>query len=814
MKEYTADTGAPLPEIDPACYAPDTQPLALTLDNEFAHIPLAQLVASLTNPRTTFNQVKLQELADSIRAGGVHQPVLVRRLPGARVADTDRKVQYEIVAGERRFRACQLAGVATIPAMVRAMTDREVLEVQIIENLQRDDLSELEEAEGYGRLMQHSTLTADAVGNKIGKSRSYVYARLKLLELCPEARAVLRDGTIDASRALLLARLPDHKLQLKALEYVRRKFNGDFELSYRSAAAYIQRDYMLRLDRARFDITDAALVPGATACAICPKRTGHEPELFADVDSPDVCTAPDCYRSKQDAHDARQLQQAHERGQTVITGREARALWPNGWSGIEGYLRLDNPEDSPTSKPLRSMLARQIEDAGIKPVLLANPHSDKGELVAMLPSTTVAELLMAQGHKEEAGQIDGQLSDKKQQKSAAEKANLKREFEQGWRTELMKRTWEKLSQADQGCGVNILSSNALRHIATGFIEELNGDGARRLCGLLDLGKVAPKQALIDLAAEHEDPEQLILLLIMHKDLEYRSWLPDDYAANAGLMLVAKDFEMDVEAIKADVKNGIKAKLKAEKKLSADPISPALHPKGGAGGNASTARPAAPARKPKLSAAEAQLGIAEAMQQMGGGQAAAAGSCLQDDHACAAPAPQNEGQEGIQEGAKPGRILGTLKLPKRAADTVQQVAEFSVGQRVRFREGLKGPAGILRKVCGRIGTIQEINGEQYVVLVDVIFVPTHKAAGKHFAAANELELADVQAAPVQGGLPVGVALGQRVRVLPSCRNPRQQKWVGKEGTVSLKVNDEIYDVTFKGRNGGVAGFHVTELEVVS
>lgn len=787
MKEYTADTGAALPEVDPDCYAPDAQPLAITLDNEFANIPLTKLVASLTNPRTTFNAAKLQELADSIRVGGVHQPVLVRRLPGARVADTDRQVQYEIVAGERRFRACQLAGVATIPAMVRAMTDREVLEVQIIENLQRDDLSELEEAEGYERLMQHSTLTADAVGGKIGKSRSYVYARLKLLDLCSEARTSLRDGTIDASRALLLARLPDHKLQLKALEYVGRKFNGDFELSYRSAAAYIQRDYMLRLDRARFDVTDAALVPGTTACAICPKRTGHEPELFADVDSPDVCTAPDCYRSKQDAHDARQLQQAHERGQTVITGREARALWPNGWSGIEGYLRLDNPEDSPTSKPLRSMLARQIEDAGIKPVLLANPHSDKGELVAMLPSTTVAELLMAQGHKEEAGQIDGQLSDKKQQKCAAEKANLKREFEQGWRTELMKRTWENLSQVERGCGVHILSLYVLRHIATGFIEALNGDGAKRLCGLLDLGKVAPKQALLDFAAEHREPEQLILLLIMHKDLEYRSWLPDDYAANAGLMLVAKDFEVDVEAVKADVKKEFRGKKGSALKppaptapLAQPPVLPNADAHPTAGG---AKRKTLTLKKPRLSAEEAQLGIAEAMQGIEAGQV---------------PCPDAPSGEGA-----PAQKAG------------QQVEGFAVGQRVRFREGLKGPAGILRKVCGRTGTVQEINGEQYVVLVDVVFIPTHKAAGKHFAAASELELADVQAAPVQGMLPVGVAIGQQVKVLANVR-PVQEKFVGMQGEVIQKMGDSAWVVKLKGSKGKPGGqvfFDVTELEVV-
>lgn len=732
MKEYNVDTGTALPEVDPSCYAPDAQPLVITLESEFAELPLASIVASLTNPRTVFNAVKLQELADSIRAGGVHQPVLVRPLPAARAGEAG-QVQYEIVAGERRLRASRLAGKSTIPAMIRQMDDTTVLEVQIIENLQRDDLSELEEAEGYGRLMQHSTLTADAVGAKIGKSRSYVYARLKLLELCPEARAVLRDGTIDASRALALARLPDHKLQLKVMEEVVLAKNsyGEQCYSFRDVSRIIQRQYMLRLDKASFAIADGTLVHGATACGACPKRTGHEPELFADVDSPDVCTDPDCYQQKEAAHQGRELQAAHERGQTVITGREAKALWSNSWGSVEGYLRLDDERDSPTGKSLRKLLAKPLEE-GIKPVLIDNPHKP-GELVAMLPSILVAELLGQQDNGDEqtaSKKITKSLQDDEEIKKLREKTTLKNEFEQGWRNELLKRTFEKLSGASRFSRDRGLSLNVARHIALDFANRLNTEKAKFLCGLLELGKVAPVQALIDHITEHPEPEQMILLLVMHRDVEYQSWRADG-GTNPGLMLVANDFQVDAEAVKADVKKGVKAKLKAEKKLSVDPISPALHPKGGAGGKASTARPVAPARKPKLSAAEAQLGIAEAMQQMGGGHSAAAGSCLQDDHACAAPAPQDEGQVATK------RILGTLKLPARQ------------------------------------------KGE-----------------------------------PVQGALLVGVAIGQQVKVLASCTNPKLKKWVGRVGTVSSKTGSESWDVIFKGKAGGLAGFHATELEVVS
>ena len=163
------------------------------MTEKFMFLDLALIEPSRTNPRKTFDAAKLQELATSIKAIGLHQPVVVRPLPASRVADTSidtatgkpRKVRptYELVCGERRYRASKLAGMDDISALIRDLTDDQVMEIQIVENLQRDDLSELEEAEGYEQLMKHSGLTADQVGEKIGKSRAYVYARLKLIDL-------------------------------------------------------------------------------------------------------------------------------------------------------------------------------------------------------------------------------------------------------------------------------------------------------------------------------------------------------------------------------------------------------------------------------------------------------------------------------------------------------------------------------------------------------------------------------------------------------------------------------------------------------
>ncbi|QNK67835.1 ParB/RepB/Spo0J family partition protein [Variovorax sp. PAMC26660] len=208
--------------------------------DQFAVVDLNLIATSRTNPRKTFNEAKMQDLAESIRASGVHQPILLRPLPSNRLEDTFRNrgdgnplPTYELVSGERRYRASKIAGQPTIPAMIRQLSDAAVLEIQIVENLQRDDLSELEEAEGYQLLCDETGIAKDKVGERIGKSRSYVYGRMKLLELTSAPREALRTGDIDGSKALLIARIPDEKLQIKALEAATEKdHQGSPRLSY------------------------------------------------------------------------------------------------------------------------------------------------------------------------------------------------------------------------------------------------------------------------------------------------------------------------------------------------------------------------------------------------------------------------------------------------------------------------------------------------------------------------------------------------------------------------------------------------------
>src|SRR5271170_8392862 len=147
-------------------------------------LPLDRIRESKTNPRRTFDETKLAELAGNIRQHGVLQPILVRLLPDGENGF------FELVAGARRYRASKLAGRETIPATVRELTDAQCLELQLIENLQRTDVHELDEARGYAALieMQPDTYTVETLAEKVGRSEKYVYARLRLTHLVEEVQ--------------------------------------------------------------------------------------------------------------------------------------------------------------------------------------------------------------------------------------------------------------------------------------------------------------------------------------------------------------------------------------------------------------------------------------------------------------------------------------------------------------------------------------------------------------------------------------------------------------------------------------------------
>ena len=157
-------------------------------------IPVERILRDPAQPRKTFDEAKLRELAESIKTQGVIQPVLVRR-DGA---------DYRLIAGERRWRAVQLAGLHEVPAVVRDVSAAEAFELALVENLQRTDLNPLEEAEGYRRLIQEFGLTQDQVGERVGRDRASVANALRLLQLPDGVKELLASGALGMGHARAL----------------------------------------------------------------------------------------------------------------------------------------------------------------------------------------------------------------------------------------------------------------------------------------------------------------------------------------------------------------------------------------------------------------------------------------------------------------------------------------------------------------------------------------------------------------------------------------------------------------------------------
>lgn len=176
-------------------------------------VPLDRIRPSALQPRKEFAPEALRELADSIREQGIIQPLLVRQRNG----------QLELIAGERRWRAAQLAGLTEVPVIVREAEDRSVLEMALIENLQRENLNPLEEALGYSDLVEKFQLRQEDVASKVGKSRAVVANSLRLLKLPPDVQGFVRDGRLSVGHAKVILGLGSLDLQKLAAERVLKK---------------------------------------------------------------------------------------------------------------------------------------------------------------------------------------------------------------------------------------------------------------------------------------------------------------------------------------------------------------------------------------------------------------------------------------------------------------------------------------------------------------------------------------------------------------------------------------------------------------
>ena len=199
---------------------------AIFIDNSVSSestsfLPVSDISPDRSQPRKTFSDESLSELADSIREHGVLQPILVR--PGS-------EGSYKIVAGERRWRAARLAGLERIPAIIREMSDSDAYSVALVENLQREDLNPVEEAEGYKQLADTQGWTQEQIASRVGKSRPAVAHAMRLLTLPDSVLSLLRDGKITAGHARAILAIPDDSVKQRVAELVAEK-----DLSVREA---------------------------------------------------------------------------------------------------------------------------------------------------------------------------------------------------------------------------------------------------------------------------------------------------------------------------------------------------------------------------------------------------------------------------------------------------------------------------------------------------------------------------------------------------------------------------------------------------
>jgi ParB/RepB/Spo0J family partition protein len=353
-------------------------PASLPPASHLQTIAVADLHPSPTNPRKTFTGI--DELAKSIKNKGLIVPIIVRKRAAG---------GFEIIAGERRYRAAKKAELETVSCDVRELDDTQVFEVQILENSKREDLTELEQAEMYESLQLQHGYDVDMISKAFVISHGTVYARLKLLRLAPEARKAMADGVLPFSVAVPLARIPSHSHQVKALKEMKDRFiyDGEMAIAVRPAVEFLQKQFCRTLLRAPFKLTDPDLVFLETdktgqrvcggSCVGCPFNTATAtPGLFEDFGAKpgQVCTNVACFDQKVDAAWKNTAAEAKAAGAEVLSREEGAKLFPYGDTLTHGskYIELDIENAADRSKRTWREIYEKLP-ADKRPTLIVAP---------------------------------------------------------------------------------------------------------------------------------------------------------------------------------------------------------------------------------------------------------------------------------------------------------------------------------------------------------------------------------------------------------------------------------------------------------
>lgn len=507
----------------------------------FQSIPVPLLRASSTNPRKHFDKAALDELAASLKEHGILQPILVRPLGNmGGIASHD---CFEIVAGERRYRAAKIAKLSEMPATIRELTDKQVIEIQVIENVQREDLHPLEEAEGYEQLIKHHGYDVKSIAAKVGKSDSYVEKRLKLCALHEKARKAFSEGKLDLQRASLLARLPID-VQVKALLPV---INTE---TYQDAVDVVRNEFMLRLAEAPFDKADTQLCPVAGACTNCPKRTGASPELFPDIKKDDLCLDVKCFDGKRTAHRDAALAKAKAGGLKVIDGAEAKRVRPYQYNDrLNGFVTLDERcHDDPKDRHYRALLGRDAPT----PSILIDPHT--GNVREIYPLADVTKVLQAKYPKLKQSRTQSVDPWRKQQAEKERKAKAERTI----RVKILEAVRAKVGERE-------FDRADLVMVAESSYDRALFDGQARIATLWGwTDKRADVRECKKRIAALQVPElrRLLVDIALIGDTEVHSY---SSSPPTSLLAAAKRYKVDAEKIRREATAAAKVKAKPKAK---------------------------------------------------------------------------------------------------------------------------------------------------------------------------------------------------------------------------------------------------------
>ena len=551
-------------------------------------LPIAQIAPSRTN-RQIAEDDALHDMAATMKLYGVLQPLLLRRLPAERLQDTfetaaTRHATHEIIAGERRYRAAQIAGLRSVPYIERDVDNMQALLMQLIENLHRTDLNPLEEALGVQRLIEDHGMNADTAGEALRKSRTHVFESLRLLTLCPEAITALKAGTLTRSVALLVAQRPTLAIQA---EYTQRVLTGgpdNSPMSYRNALDLARRSYMLKLDQAPFALDDATLCSTAGACTVCPKHTGASPELWDKSDA-DVCTDTACFADKKEAHFERVKAQAQQRGQQIITGREARDIMPSENGTPRGYLLLDKPSQG-SNAPVRQVLGQDVPAASV--VLIEAPS---GNLVEAVATHTASAAVKVKSERQAAAKAQAQA----EKPARLTRDELQAEYQRRWRLAAVRATIDGLRNRTDPQALDELPPSVAHRIVLAIARETDEELVQFIFNLRpgfsdeDLSQVV--QDTVEKGARLQN--MVLLMLTSAVDIEPHFDRPADEARQ--LDAIAPLAEVDLQQIQTQVQREMKTEA-AERAGTATPTDQAT-PK---------------LKKGKATAAETTRAIADAM----------------------------------------------------------------------------------------------------------------------------------------------------------------------------------------------------------